>query len=75
MKKIKLNTARLQLRKEKISELTSDQQNAIAGGATETCNPTFGCPSISGCYTLDCSINCSDNCVTLAGCPGTAICP
>ncbi len=60
MKKIKLDAAKLQLKKEKISSLTNEEMTKIVGGTAETtkcysnfcptvatCNKTRGCPYIT----------------------------
>lgn len=59
MKKIKLDTAKLQLKKERITELTSKQSEHIMGGAT----PTNGCQTAlctATCKQSEC-IQCCDN--------------
>jgi len=59
MKKIKLNTAKLQLNKEKITELNNQEMNQVNGGFTGGC--TDGCGPFHSkwnCTRQDCTADC-----------------
>ena len=75
MKKIKLNSAKLQLNKERIAILSDNQMGQIqggkwSGGCTDGCG-LFG--TAWNCTRADCSANCSSSfCpATNTGSPGT----
>lgn len=64
MKKIKLNAAKLQLGKEKITPLNTEQEAGIKGGATA--GPTF-CTLCSCDH--ECQLSVDIACAPTVGCP------
>lgn len=59
MKKIKLNTAKLQLTKEKIMSLSGNEFNQVGGGYQNSQTPLTG-----GCWPATNASPCSDSCGT-----------
>jgi hypothetical protein len=70
MKKIKLNSSRLRLKKESIVNLTDKEQNAINGGHTASGDPKCGHPNNTG---LQCPVQPYPHPITSPTyyCPGT----
>lgn len=67
MKKIKLDTSILKLKKDKIFSLSENQQGQIQGGM-------YTNPTLCDTCTLGCPASYDDQCLpqTVDGCPGTA---
>jgi hypothetical protein len=73
MKKIKLNTAKLQLAKEKIADLTSEEMYKLQGGLENTSlcptgnffgNPCYNQPEppTFACTATSCTVVCTTKC-------------
>ncbi len=74
MKKLKLDARKLQLKKEKIAELTKDQMGNVLGGQPITTATKTTCcvvPPTNTCVTNYCTGSCPNNCATGEECEVT----